>query len=134
MLLLLIYKLCANSRAQVVIKENDPAPQSGIFQFSEVSHRADENDASVTIEVALIDNDSFKGDETFVMTLSNVQGGAVLGTPEGALITINENDPKPDDSTDLNDGVAGTSAVHSLYLIFLMVYFVSFSHRMRKQK
>lgn len=50
---------------------------------------------SQSFNVAILDDTLFEGDEAFDITLSNVTGGASLGSPAAAAITISENDPAP---------------------------------------
>jgi hypothetical protein len=130
------------STVQVIIEENDPAPASGVFQFSGASYDIKENDGSVivtvqrvngsfgdvsvdynttdstatasvdyqpvsgsltfadgvigqTIEVSLIDDTTYEGEESFSVELSNAQGGATLDSVSSAQVVIEENDPAP---------------------------------------
>jgi hypothetical protein len=48
-----------------------------------------------TFDVAIGDDSVYEGDENFNVTLGTAGGGAVLGTPDTATVTINENDPAP---------------------------------------
>ena len=50
---------------------------------------------SVAVLVPLLDDSLFEATEEFHITLNNVTGGAALGTPQSAVITINDNDPQP---------------------------------------
>jgi hypothetical protein len=52
-------------------------------------------ESSKTFIVQICDDAVFEGDETFTVTLTNPQGGAVLGSPSSATVTIVENDPMP---------------------------------------
>jgi hypothetical protein len=45
-----------------------------------------------SVNIAIVDDLLVEGDETFTVTLSNATGGAILGTPVGATITITDND------------------------------------------
>ena len=54
-----------------------------------------EGQASQTFTVQICDDAVFEGNETFTVTLVNPQGGAILGTPSAATVTIVENDPMP---------------------------------------
>ncbi|WP_455209182.1 Calx-beta domain-containing protein [Kaarinaea lacus] len=48
-----------------------------------------------TITVPIVDDATFEGNETVLVSLSSVTGGVNLGTPATATITILENDPVP---------------------------------------
>jgi len=50
---------------------------------------------SATFDVTILDDGTYEGDETFNVSLSNATGGATLGTPESAVVTITEDDPGP---------------------------------------
>jgi hypothetical protein len=54
-----------------------------------------DSELSKTIQVALLDDTIFEGDETFVVEISNPQVGAGLGMVNAAQVTITENDPVP---------------------------------------
>ena len=49
--------------------------------------------ASRTIVVPIVGDTIAEGPETFTVTLSNPTGGAILGTPSVATVTILDNDP-----------------------------------------
>jgi hypothetical protein len=51
--------------------------------------------ADKTINISLSDDTTFEGDETFTVALSAATGGAVLGSPVSATVTITENDAPP---------------------------------------
>ena len=48
-----------------------------------------------SFSVTILDDTLFEGDETFNLSLSNVTGGASLGSPATASVTITEDDPPP---------------------------------------
>ena len=52
-------------------------------------------EVSKNIVVPLLDDAIYEGTENFVVNLSNVIGGAILGTSNSAAVTIMENDPVP---------------------------------------
>ncbi|HKP69659.1 MAG TPA: Calx-beta domain-containing protein [Pyrinomonadaceae bacterium] len=56
---------------------------------------ADGDAADKTFNVSICDDNVFEGNETFVATLSIGSGGATLGTPNPATVTITENDVQP---------------------------------------
>jgi len=49
-------------------------------------------DTSETFNVAILDDTMYEGNETFSVSLSAATGGATLGTPSSATVTITEND------------------------------------------
>ena len=49
--------------------------------------------ASRTIVVPIVGDTINEGPETFTVTLSNPTGGAILGTPSVATVTITDDDP-----------------------------------------
>ena len=51
--------------------------------------------ASQSFSVGMLDDTAWEGNEQFTVTLSNAVGGASLGTPAAASVTITENDPVP---------------------------------------
>jgi hypothetical protein len=53
---------------------------------------ADGESGDKTFDVNIIDDSDSEDDETVVLTLSNTTGGAVLGTPSSATLTIQDND------------------------------------------
>jgi CSLREA domain-containing protein len=73
---------------------------------------ADGDAAPKTVNVPITDDNLYEGDETVNLTLSNPQGGATLGTPATAVLTITENDPLPAVSIDdvtRNEGNSGVT-------------------------
>lgn len=50
-------------------------------------------ETSKTFDVALCDDLAFEGDETVNLALANATGGATIGTPSTAVLTIVDNDP-----------------------------------------
>jgi hypothetical protein len=53
------------------------------------------NETSKTIDIEIIDDFVYEGDETFTVTLSVPTGSTVIGKPDATVVTIVENDPKP---------------------------------------
>ena len=66
----------------------DYGPASGTLNFAD-------GVLSQTFSVTILDDTTYEGDETFSLDLSNPVGGASLGTPASATVTITENDPVP---------------------------------------
>lgn len=50
------------------------------------------NETSKTVKLNLIDDTASEGSETVMLTLSEVQGGALLGTPTQMTVTITDNE------------------------------------------
>jgi ribosomal protein L35AE/L33A len=53
---------------------------------------ADGDAANKTFNIPITDDTTFEGDETFSVGLSSPAGGATLGSPAAATVTINDND------------------------------------------
>ncbi len=64
---------------------NDYTARSGTLNF--VSGQL-----TATIQVPILEDAAVEGNETFTVTLSNATGGATLGTPVTATVTITDND------------------------------------------
>ena len=56
---------------------------------------ADGDAANKTVNISVTDDSEYEGAETFNVTLSNPTGGATLGSPASAVVTINDNDARP---------------------------------------
>jgi hypothetical protein len=54
-----------------------------------------DGETSQTFIVNILDDSAYEGDEDLNLTLSNPTGGATLGNPQNAVVTIAENDPAP---------------------------------------
>jgi len=50
---------------------------------------------TATFNVAITNDIAYEGDETFTVSLSNATGGAKLGTPSSATVTITDDDAAP---------------------------------------
>jgi hypothetical protein len=69
-------------------------------------------ETSKTFDVTILDDQTYEGDETVNLTLSNPGGGGTTGTPSSAVLTITENDPPPSlsiNNVSQNEGASGTS-------------------------
>jgi hypothetical protein len=55
----------------------------------------DGDSADKTMVITLQDDSTYEGDETFTLTLTNPTGGATLGTPAAATVTILDNESAP---------------------------------------
>jgi hypothetical protein len=69
------------------IAGSDYAAKSGSLSWG------DGDTVNKSFSVAIIDDGTYEGDETFKVTLSNPTGGAALGSDKLAIISILENDP-----------------------------------------
>ncbi len=58
-------------------RATDYTAASGTLDFAE-------GEMSRSFDVTILDDSLYEGDEVFTVTLSNVQGGATLGTPASA--------------------------------------------------
>jgi hypothetical protein len=56
---------------------------------------ADGDGADKTFVVPITDDSTYEGNETINLTLSTPTGGAILGAPSTAVLTVVENDPEP---------------------------------------
>ena len=54
-----------------------------------------DGETSQSFAVAIIDDADYEGDETFGVTLSNPTGGALIGAPDAATVTIADNESAP---------------------------------------
>lgn len=54
-----------------------------------------DGESSRTVEVLLLDDMTYEGDESFAVELTNVQGGATLGGLTSTQVVISEDDPVP---------------------------------------
>lgn len=63
---------------------------------------------SATFIVTILDDPTYEGNETFGVNLSSPGGGATLGAPASAVVTITENDAAPNVAPFANDDVATT--------------------------
>jgi len=70
-------------------------------------------DTSKTIVVKLKEDTASEGSETVNITLSNPGGGASLGTPSSAVLTILDNEASNGSSTSSSSTAGGSSSVNS---------------------
>jgi hypothetical protein len=61
-----------------------------------------------SITIAVENDTDYEGNETFTVSLSNPQGGATLGTPSSAVVTIIDDDSAPNVAPFANDDYAET--------------------------
>jgi hypothetical protein len=64
---------------------------------------ADGDAASKTFNVTICNDALFEGNETFTATLSGATGGATIGTPNPATVTITDDDPAPSGTITVSD-------------------------------
>lgn len=67
---------------------SDYTPQSGTVTFGP-------GETSKGIEIPILDDSEFEGDEKFSVVLSNPTGGAEIGAPAGTIVTIADDEPIP---------------------------------------
>jgi cytochrome oxidase Cu insertion factor (SCO1/SenC/PrrC family) len=76
------------SNDETAVVDSDYLTSNGTLTFAD-------GVVSESIDISLIDDMEYEGDETFTAELSNPTGGAVIGTPSSATATITEDDPPP---------------------------------------
>jgi CSLREA domain-containing protein len=93
--------------SDVAADSSDYTSQSGTFTWAA-------SDASTrTITVPINDDSIYEGNEDFNVDLDTPGGGSILGSPNGAVVNIIENDALPSFSIDdvtHNEGDAGTTS------------------------
>ena len=72
---------------------SDYTSASGDFDW------ADEDTSSRTFSIPILDDSIYEGTETVNLTLSNPVGGATLGSPSTAILTIVDSEPRPNTLT-----------------------------------
>ncbi len=88
------------------ISATDGADYSGVSGTATILA----GDTTTTVDVPVLDDSTYEGDETFSLDLSNEVNGT-LGTPSGTA-TISDNDPAPDVDiapAQVDEGHAGTT-------------------------
>jgi hypothetical protein len=74
---------------ETALADSDYTANSGTLNW------ADGDTASKTIDVAILNDTAAESNETFVVILSSATGGATLGTPSTATVTILDDDANP---------------------------------------
>ncbi len=64
---------------------------------------ADGDAASKTFNVTICNDALFEGSETFTASITGTTGGATIGTPNPATVTITDDDPAPSGTITVND-------------------------------
>ena len=83
---------------------------------------ADGDTAAKTFNVTICNDAVFEADETFTATLAGATGGATIGTPNPATVTITNDDPQPPGQISINDvrvfegNTGGVNAVFTVTL------------------
>lgn len=90
---------------------SDYTAASGTLTFAD-------GQTSATFTVPIIDDASVEGNQTLNLTLTNATGGATLGTPAAATLTIVDNDTPAVQSVTVNDGNAQRSMVTTTSVTF----------------
>lgn len=87
---------------------NDGSANAGAdYTAASASLSFADGETTRTITVAILDDSAMEGVETLTVSLSNAGGGATLGNPTLATVTINDNDQPPPPGN--NDGGGGAS-------------------------
>ncbi|MGB5583967.1 MAG: Calx-beta domain-containing protein, partial [Gammaproteobacteria bacterium] len=76
------------SSDDTAIAGSDYTPVSGSLSFAD-------GVTSQTFTIAIVNDTAYEGNETLTLSLSNPTGGAALGSPDTAVLTIAEDDPVP---------------------------------------
>ncbi len=87
----------SNGAVGVTFTTSSGTAQSGLdyTAVNQVVNFANGDTASKTVNVPIINDTLFEGNETVNLTLSNPTGGASLGNPSTAVLTIVDDDPAP---------------------------------------
>jgi len=89
---------------------DDSATAGSDYTASAATLSFADGETSQSFSVAILDDTLFEGDEGFSVTLSNIAGGASLGTPATAGVTITEDDPPPAQDSN-GDGLSDVDAI-----------------------
>jgi hypothetical protein len=73
-----------------------------------------------TFPVAVVDDSASEGNETVVLGLANVTGGAALGSPATATLTIVDDDTPPPSPPPASSGSSGGGSTDVLSLLLLL--------------
>jgi len=85
-----------NSALSVVLQpSNGTATAPNDFTNSHITVSFDSSETSKTVNIPIINDTLYEGNETVNLTLSNPTGGSTLGTQKTAVLTIVDNDPLP---------------------------------------
>jgi hypothetical protein len=75
---------------------------------------ADGEAGTKSFNVTILEDSLVEADETFTVTLSNPTGGAVLGSPATATVTILENEVNQNPAITINRPLGGTASISSI--------------------
>jgi hypothetical protein len=99
---------------------NDGSAVNGTdFSASNGTLRFADGDTQQTFTITILDNNDFSRNKSFVVSLSNATGGAVLGLQSDSQVTIieNEADPTQNNNTEsIGDGCFIATAAYGSYL------------------
>jgi ribosomal protein L35AE/L33A len=89
--------------------------------FSDTLNWGDQEDEDKSCTVQIINDSDFEGDKTFNMTLDNATGGATIGDPNTAVVTIIEDEELPPKPGTLQFSMAKYSADEDVRLLTIAV-------------
>ncbi|MEH6909697.1 MAG: choice-of-anchor F family protein [Oceanicoccus sp.] len=107
------------------VSDTDFVAATGTLTFAD-------GESSKEIEISILEDTIVEADETFSVTLSSVQVGAVIGVPDTTVITITDNDVAVR-TTSGGSSSSGGGAINPLFLLMMVSLGFLLASR-RKQK
>lgn len=83
----------APASVQITATDGNPAVSSTDFTESTITVNFADGELRKVVAIPIANDPDFEGDESFTVVLTNPGGGAVLGAPAVATVTIIDNDP-----------------------------------------